>query len=75
MAIFGSQLGRKDNVAIGTGVSALAAIIQTAAMDIPTLVVGRLVGGGRCVFTLGGDRIRQAEICCAVGLGIFTAMW
>ena len=45
MVAFGHVLGRKDNVAIGTGIISVGAVIQASAFGIPQLLIGRIIGG------------------------------
>ena len=45
MVAFGHRLGRKDNVAIGTGIISVGAVIQASAFVIPQLLIGRIIGG------------------------------
>jgi len=52
MVAFGHKLGRRDNVAIGTGIIMIGAIIQATSFGIPQLLIGRIIGGtGLGIFT------------------------
>ena len=52
MVAFGHHLGRRDNVAIGTSIVVLGAIVQSTSFSLAQLLVGRMIGGaGLGIFT------------------------
>ena len=52
MVAFGGRLGRRENIAIGTSIVVLGAIIQASSFSLAQLLVGRMVGGvGLGIFT------------------------
>ena len=42
---FGEKLGRKKTVLMGTSIMTLGAILQAASVNVPMMIVGRIIGG------------------------------